>query len=96
MKVRVILEQRFERTPDGTTWTRTMFAYPFWQRYLEVFDGVGVVARIRDTPTMQAGWQRADGERVTFCIVPDYQGPWQYLQRSGRVGAALRDVVRKD
>ena len=45
MDVCVTLEYRFSRTPDGAVWTQTMFAETFWHRYLDVFDGVKVVAR---------------------------------------------------
>lgn len=50
MRVVVPLEHHFDRTPDGVVWTQTQFPYRFWQRYLEVFDQVRVVARVRDVP----------------------------------------------
>jgi len=45
MNLIVALEQRFEGTPDGRVWTP--FANSFWQRYLNVFEHMRVVARVR-------------------------------------------------
>ncbi len=93
MDVTVTLEHRFERTPDGAVWTETMFAYLFWRRYLEVFEHVRVVARVRDVPKSQPGWKRANGERVSFCSLPYYIGPSQYLTKAWRVRRAVRATV---
>ena len=62
MNLAVTLEQRYDRTPDGRVWTPGPFPYSFWTRYLEVFDTLRVVARVRDVITVASGWQRADGE----------------------------------
>jgi len=93
MNLAVILEHRFLGTPDGAIWTSTTFAYPFWRRYLEVFDSVRVVARVLDVPEAMNGWKRADGESVTFAPVPYYVGPQQFLLRCVKVIRALRRAV---
>ena len=86
MKVVVSLEHRFERTPDGAVWTQTQYPYPFWAPYLRAFDGVRVVARVKETDRPTPGWTRADGDGVVFAPVPYYVGPWQYLRQMWRVG----------
>ncbi|HHY17867.1 MAG TPA: glycosyltransferase family 4 protein [Firmicutes bacterium] len=48
MDVTVVIEHRYLKTPDGCVWTPTVFGYSFWLRYLDVFDGVKVVARVFD------------------------------------------------
>jgi glycosyltransferase involved in cell wall biosynthesis len=93
MKVVIILEHRFDRTPDGRVWTQTTFAYSFWLQYLKVFDRVCVVARIRDVPTVAADWQLADGELVSFAAVPNYLGPLQYLRKARQVKQAVQNAV---
>src|SRR5262245_2627324 len=93
MDLIVSLEHRFDRTPDGAVWTQTMFANAFWMRYLAVFDRVRVAARVRDVPTAQAGWQRADGEGILFAAIPYYLGPKQYLLRRRQVRHAARSAV---
>lgn len=96
MKVVVSIEQRFHRTPDGTYWTQTMGAYQFWTRYLDVFDQVSVVARVRDVDAVPPDWVRADGEGVSFIPVPYYLGPWQYLRKSRQVRRVVQGVIRPE
>ena len=57
MKVNVILEHRFVRTPDGNIWTQSPFNHTFWQRYLAVFEQVCVVARVKDSPSVSEKWK---------------------------------------
>jgi glycosyltransferase involved in cell wall biosynthesis len=94
MQVIVALETRFERTPDGRVWTQTMNAYPFWSRYLAVFEGVRTVARVRDVSAILPEWQRADGEGVTFAALPDYAGLQQYLWKALQVRRAARNAFQ--
>jgi glycosyltransferase involved in cell wall biosynthesis len=96
MNVVVTIEHRFDRTPDGSVWTQTMFARPFWSRYLGIFDGVRVVARVREVSAVPEGWQRADGDGVSFVALPYYIGPKQYLRRLPELRRMLRTAVRPD
>ena len=93
MNLVVSIEHRFDRTPDGAIWTQTMFARPFWSRYLAVFDHVRVVARVRDVPAVPETWQRADGDGVSFAALPFYLGPRQYLRQRRRLHAAAVAAV---
>lgn len=93
MNVVVTLEHRFERTPDGKVWTLTQFPYHFWLRYLEVFEQVRVVARVRDVNSLPPNWKRADGVGVSFAVLPYYIGPWQYLQQVQQVRSAIQNTV---
>jgi glycosyltransferase involved in cell wall biosynthesis len=92
----VVLEHRFDRTPDGAVWTRTQFPRPFWQRYLDVFDEVRVVARVREVPVAASDWARADGDGVAFAPVAHYIGPWEYVRRAGEVRRTMRSAVPAD
>lgn len=94
MRVLVALEHRFQRTPDGKVWTQVAFGYSFWQRYLEVFDGVDILARCRDVDSVPEGWVRVDGEGVALIPVPHYVGPWQYLLRAIPVHRAVERALR--
>jgi glycosyltransferase involved in cell wall biosynthesis len=96
MNVVIVIESHFLRTPDGNVWTRAAFAHDFWKRYLEVFDGVRVVARVRDVAEPPSQHVRADGPGVSFTAVPDYLGPWQYLTRVRNVVRAVRSAVATD
>ncbi len=91
----VTIEQRYDRIPDGSLWA-PQFGYQFWTRYLEVFDRVCVVARVRDVPSVPDAWKRGDGPGVSFAIVPYYIGPWAYLRKAWAVRRAVRQALGPD
>ncbi len=93
MNLIIALDQRYEGTPDGKIWTPGLFAHPFWQRYLDVFDHVRVVARVCRVATASAGWVRADGSGVSFIPVTYYVGPCQYLLRRRGIRGGLRGIL---
>lgn len=92
MTVSVVLDFRFNRTPDGSVWTKTTYSNAFWQRYRCVFDQVRVVARVADVPSVPEGWQQVDGRGVSVAPVPHYLGPGQYAMRQFAVRKAVRNA----
>ncbi len=93
MKVVVALEARFERTPDGVIWTLVGFAYSFWKRYLDVFDHVCIVARVKDVSDVPSDWQKVEGQGVSCFSIPHYIGSWQYLLKFQSIQQAARNSV---
>ncbi len=93
MNLIVALDQRFESTPDRKVWTPGPFSHSFWHRYLEAFDHVRVVARVRQVATPAPGWVEADGPGVSFVPMTYYRGPWQYFKCRRSISADLRGVV---
>ena len=93
MQVAVILEHRFCATPDGLVWTPNSFAYPFWKRYLTVFDQVRIVARVLKVTKAEAEWKCATGPRVKVAPLPHYIGPMQYLHKRRSLRRALRNAI---
>jgi glycosyltransferase involved in cell wall biosynthesis len=94
MTVSVALEHRFLRLPDGSVWTQVQCAWPFWQRYLDVFDHVRCVARVREVVSLKGEWHRADGPGVSFSALPHYVGPAQFLRQLWRLRAAVDRSLR--
>jgi glycosyltransferase involved in cell wall biosynthesis len=93
MRVIVTAENRFARTPDGAVWTPVQYGRRFWNRYLEVFDGVDVVGRVRNVGEIPYGWHRVDGDGVAVRELPYYEGPWQYLWRLRDFHKAVKSEV---
>jgi glycosyltransferase involved in cell wall biosynthesis len=89
----VVHEHRYERTPDGVVWTRATFGYAFWKRYLDVFDGVRVVARVADVPQPPGVGKPASGAGVEFAALPYFLGPRQYLLKRRAVRRAMHSAV---
>ena len=86
MQVIVTLDYRFDRTPEGRVWAQTIFPYSFWSRYLQVFDSVRVVARVRDVPNVPSDSKETNGERVSFAAIPITLALGNICLRHGKCG----------
>jgi glycosyltransferase involved in cell wall biosynthesis len=84
LRIMVAIEQHFVEY-RGAIYTDFAFAYPYWQEYLEVFDKVCPIARVRKLTTLPDGWQRADGPNVCFIPITEYRGFWDFLRKMPRV-----------
>lgn len=93
MRVCVALEERYEGTPDGQVWTALPHNYAFWQRYLDVFDQVQVIARVLPVAAPGPGARLASGPGVSFAPLPYYVGPWQYLPVAAQVRRAVATAL---
>jgi glycosyltransferase involved in cell wall biosynthesis len=67
--------------------------YSFWSNYLENFDEVVVLARAAERREISPQEVRADGPSVSFCALPDYNGPWQYLKNLPELKARVREAI---
>jgi glycosyltransferase involved in cell wall biosynthesis len=94
MRVTVTTEFRYLGTPDGAVWSPSSLAYSFWSRYLSVFDGVEVLARVKAVDAAPRDHVRCDGPGVGFRIVPYYQGPMQYLLKRSAIRAAIDAALK--
>jgi glycosyltransferase involved in cell wall biosynthesis len=93
MNLLISLEQRFLGTSDGSVWDGGTYAEAFWRRYLEVFERVTVLARVRMVTEVPAGHDRANGRDVEFLAVPHYIGPAQFVRKWFRIKRVLAGAV---
>ena len=93
MRTILASDARLERTPDGRVWWDGSHLYQFWERYLDVFEEVRVVARLRDVTQVTEGSRTLDGPRVSFYPIPYFLGPVQYAQRYFAVKRAVQASV---
>ena len=96
MKATVVMEHLFVRSPDGSYWTRTNFAYSFWQRYLMVFDALSVVSRVEPCDAVQPGWNRVDGPGVVIGELPAWRGLSGYLRNHGTLTRLAQAAIHDD
>ena len=90
MDLTVALDARYSVAPDGSVWSQAGMARSFWERYLEVFDTVRIVARGTRVNQMPEGWLPVNGKNILFQCVPDFCGPWQCLKRYPGIRVAVR------
>ena len=74
MKLVIAVESRFARIGDDFFAIGSPGPYIFWQQYLEYFDHVTVVARVRKLDKIPQGCARACGPGVSILPLPDYEG----------------------
>jgi len=81
MNVLVTTGYHFVRDAEGRVWTDyESVAYAFWQRYLDVFEGVRVIARTHPCETAPEGWMPVTGPRVEVHPIPDFRSPLEMVR----------------
>jgi len=91
MEVVVTTERRFASGIDGKArCTDGSRSYGFWQRYLDVFDRVTVVARQSDA-TLASG-EPVEGPGVSLVALPGYSGPGGYLLNLRPLKQRIREI----
>jgi glycosyltransferase involved in cell wall biosynthesis len=93
MQVLITAENHYEYGADGRIYGEGPAKYSFWSNYLAIFDEVLVLARVGARCGDVREEARADGPRVSFCALPDYQGPWQYLRNLPELKKLVKDAV---
>jgi glycosyltransferase involved in cell wall biosynthesis len=94
MRILLTSEARFERPPDGTLWAAASSGSAMWNRYLEVFSSVLLVARVFDVKEPSAGCVQASTPGLTFCALPPYSGFQGFIRCRRAVRAAVAEAVR--
>lgn len=92
MKLLVATDAHIFRTPDGAYWCKSIYGYDFWKRYLNIFDDVKIVARMKDVSEIKGKKLRVDGEHVEVSGIPFYQGPKELLKVYTKIQRALKGI----
>lgn len=95
MRVMVTLENRFLRTKNGNIYSTTVCDYNFWKRYLQVFDEVVVLARLRESPELELNKPTANGKGVIFKPLPTYIGIKQYMLKYHQIVSLAKDATEQ-
>jgi len=93
MRVLLTSEAKFERTPDGTVWGAAAYGSAVWRRYLDVFSGVVMAARVADVSAPSSGCVEASGPGIEFCPLPSYSGLAGFCRRFSSVHAVIGQAV---
>lgn len=75
------MDNHLVRTPSGEVWSKGIYDYSFFSRYLDGFDEVYVTIRISDVDENHTGFTNlCSGPNVTFLPLPDFIGVEGYLK----------------
>lgn len=91
----VATEARYRRGPDGCARSTTgVDGYSLWQRYLDVFAHVLVLARTTAAAGPGTG-EPVEGPGVRLMPLPDYRGAWEHVRVRHRLVRATRAAVQQ-
>jgi glycosyltransferase involved in cell wall biosynthesis len=97
MKVLVNTSARFSVTPDGEFWAPSEnLAYKYWTRFLDVFDGVTILARVFLVDAPMKGARPVSGHGVSIIPLPNYYGIPQFVRNYISLRKRIRDSLRQD
>lgn len=92
MKLLVATDAHIYRTPDGRNWAKSIYGYDFWTRYLEEFDEVRIVARVKNVDKIEENNLIVDGKGVEVKGISFYQGPKQLLGKYRQIQRQLSKI----
>jgi glycosyltransferase involved in cell wall biosynthesis len=93
MRVVVAIEAHFY-VVDGLAYSSYLTYDSFWQRYLDVFDSVLIIARATDVDRVPAGCQPVTKGNVELAALPQYHGAYQYIRKMPHIRAIIRRNLR--
>ena len=89
----MVLESVFCESSDGRLWASPPIDNTFWEHYLDIFDEVVIIARLRRV-SQASGQSELNRSRLSIGSVPDYQGPWQFIRSLRPTNDSIRNSVR--
>lgn len=91
MKLLLTTNGRLYKTPEGKYYTPIVYGYSFFQRYLNVFDDIRLVAHVEnaDLNTVM-GMMRVDGPHLEVFEVPFPHGKIGYLKKYTKIKKTLK------
>lgn len=90
MKIAVVADAHIFKTPDGHYWSRSVENYEFWTRYLNVFEDLRVISRVKEVDCVDQSYSRMDGPHIEVSHVPFFRGPKQLLKRFFLIQKSLK------
>lgn len=97
MRLTLLYDHRFFRDAEGVVFSQQNYNYPlFAKRYLSVFDGLRIVARVDPHPRPRPPEKQTEGPGVELISLGDWHGPVEYLRRSLGVRRKLRASIPVD
>ena len=76
----IAVDAQLLQTKDGRVWTKTLYGYEFWKRYLDVFEEIHVVSRMKEVDENSvSGYLESSGPKVSFKPLPMAIGMKQYI-----------------
>lgn len=90
IKALVVIDGHLIVTPDGKIWSQRIYDYNFFKRYLDVFDSIRVVSRIKESDNNDNYPNLCSGDNVEFFGIDDFRGPKQYITKYFTINSKIK------
>lgn len=91
LRLLLVVDNHLGRTKDGLVWSKGIYDYSFFARYLDAFDEVNVAIRIEDIEDDHKGYPNlCSGPNINFLPIPDFRGISEYLKNYYTVNKAIK------
>ncbi|WP_164462273.1 glycosyltransferase [Bacillus sp. FJAT-42376] len=91
MRLLLVVDNHLGRTKDGRIWSKGIYDYSFFARYLEIFDEVNVAIRISEIEENCNIYPNlCSGPNLKFLPIPDFHGLKGYIKNFYLVNKAIR------
>lgn len=91
MKIAVVCDAHIFRTSRGEYWCTSVYGYHYFKRYMNVFEEVRVVSRVKEQEFPDNGkYLRVDGPNLEIHPVYFFRGPKEFLPNIGKVISTLK------
>jgi glycosyltransferase involved in cell wall biosynthesis len=94
MNATLVIEHRFKKDSNGKIYASSNSVNTMlWERYLEVFDRLTIVARIQDVSDAVGEEYLVSHEKVDFVPIPYYVGPRQFVKQYFKIKKVISTQV---
>lgn len=94
MKLLLTTNGRLVKNDRGEYFTSVVYGYTFFERYLEVFDEIKLVAHCEKLSEIPDGYLRVDGERLSVIEVPFPHGKVEYVKKFLSIKKTLKEKIK--
>ncbi len=93
MKIAIIDNAHIVKTKDGKYYSKTIYSYDFFKRYLDSFSAVRFITKVKDLDSNfidHDKYLRVDGPNVEIYEIPWYRGLKQMVSKIFKIRKAIR------
>lgn len=94
MKLLLTTNARLVKNDRGEYFTSVVYGYGFFERYLEVFDEIKLVAHCEALDEIPEGYLRVDGEKLSVIEVPFPHGKVEYVKKYISIKKELKKKLK--
>lgn len=94
MNLVFVTEARFFKNKQGEICGDPAFKHQTWERYLNVFGKIFIVARVAQNIENDDKFYISSGPGIHFIEIPYYVGPLQYVLKSFQIHTKIKNLVK--